>query len=156
MTPAILQLDRLGVAYTLHEYQHQPNSTSYGEEAAAKLGITPDQVFKTLVAKLDGKQLCVAVLPVSAQLSMKLLARAASCRKAVMADTGEAQRSSGYLAGGISPLGQKRRLPTFIDSSAEDYSSIYISAGRRGLEVALAPVDLQTILDASFVSLAQV
>lgn len=139
MTPAVKQLKRSGIAFTLAEYHHDPRSPAYGEEAARELGLSVDEVFKTLLAKLDDGGLAVAIVPVSCQLDLKALARAAGARKARMADTDEAQRATGYVVGGISPLGQKRRLPTFLDASAESLATLHVSGGRRGLEICLAP-----------------
>lgn len=148
MTPAIKQLERAGVSFTLAEYAHDPRSPAYGEEAASALGLPPDEVFKTLLAKLDDGRLAVAIVPVSGQLDLKALARAAGARRAVMAEPAEAQRATGYLVGGISPLGQKRRLPTFLDESAEALPALNVSGGRRGLEIRLAPADLMRLTGA--------
>ncbi len=153
MTPAINLVRKHNIPHRLHEYAHDPAHPSYGQEAADKLGVPPPQVFKTLVAKLDGRQLVVAVIPVSTQLNMKHLARAAAGKKAEMADKAEVQRVTGYVLGGVSPLGQKKILPTYIDQSANAFDTIYISAGRRGLEIELDPDDLQTMLSATFVNL---
>ena len=155
MTPAIEIARKRKIPHQVHEYAHDPAHLSYGQEAAEKLGIDQSRVFKTLVAKLDDRQLVVAVVPVSSQLSMKQLAKSASAKKAVMADKGEVQRVTGYVLGGVSPLGQKKRLPTFIDSSAQRFSSIFVSAGRRGLEIELNPQDLQLLLAAEFTALCQ-
>ncbi|MDJ0834414.1 MAG: Cys-tRNA(Pro) deacylase [Gammaproteobacteria bacterium] len=155
MTPAINLARKHNIPHQIHEYAHDPAHPSYGQEAADKLGVEPGRVFKTLVVKLDARQLVVAVVPVSAQLNMKLLARAAAGKKAEMADTAEVQRVTGYVLGGVSPLGQKRRLPTYIDQSASTFATIYISAGRRGLEIELDPQDLQTLLGAAFADLCQ-
>ncbi len=153
MTPAINLARKQNIPHQLHEYAHDPAHPSYGLEAADKLGIDAQRVFKTLVAKLDGRQLVVAVVPVSAQLNMKQLARAAGAKKAVMADKAEVQRVTGYVLGGVSPLGQKKLLPSYIDDSATALDTIYISAGRRGLEIELDPHDLQSILSAEIVNL---
>ena len=155
MTPAIEIARKRKIPHQVHEYVHDPAHLSYGQEAAEKLGIDQSRVFKTLVAKLDDRQLVVAVVPVSSQLSMKQLAKSASAKKAVMADKGEVQRVTGYVLGGVSPLGQKKRLPTFIDSSAQRFGSIFVSAGRRGLEIELNPQDLQLLLAAEFTALCQ-
>ncbi|WP_098464125.1 Cys-tRNA(Pro) deacylase [Isoptericola jiangsuensis] len=141
-TPAILALDRAGVPYALHPYEHDPASDlSYGLEAAAALGADPAQVFKTLLADVDGA-LVVGVVPVAGSLDLKALARAVGGKRAVMADPGVAQRATGYVVGGISPLGQKQRLRTVLDSSATAFDAVYVSAGRRGLDLSLAPTDL--------------
>jgi Cys-tRNA(Pro)/Cys-tRNA(Cys) deacylase len=140
-TPATALLDKQKVAYTLHAYEHDPRHESYGLEAAEALGIAPERVFKTLVAEVDGK-LAVGVVPVTGQLDLKALAAAVGGKKAKMADVAAAERATGYVAGGISPLGQKKRLPVVLDASAEGFETIYCSAGRRGLEVEIAPEDL--------------
>lgn len=142
MTPATKVLDKAGIAYTLHRYEHDPQAESYGGEAADKLGLDPAQVFKTLLASTETGELLVAVVPVNGQLDLKLLAKAAGAKKMAMADPAAAQRSTGYLLGGISPLGQKKALRTVIDASAEQWPQLYVSAGRRGLEIALQPADL--------------
>ena len=140
-TPATVALTRAGVAFTLHEYAHDPRATSYGSEAAEALGLDPDRVFKTLLAEVDGN-LVVAVVPVAGWLDLKALARALGGRKAAMADPKDAERSTGYVVGGIAPVGQKRRLPTVVDESAAAYDVVYVSAGRRGLDLGIAPADL--------------
>jgi len=142
MTPATKQLDRAGVSYRLHRYQHDPQAESYGSEAADKLGLDHGQVFKTLLATTETGELLVAVVPVNGMLNLKALAQAAGVKKIAMADPAAAQRSTGYLVGGISPIGQKKRLRTFIDASANLWPRIFISGGRRGLEIELAPADL--------------
>ncbi|WP_416139282.1 Cys-tRNA(Pro) deacylase [Halomonas sp. HK25] len=155
MTPAVKQLEKAGVAFTLAEYAHDPRTPAYGEEAARALGLSPDEVFKTLLAKLDDGRLAVAIVPVSRQLDLKALARAAGARKATMAEAEEAQRATGYVVGGISPLGQKRRLATFLDESAESLAAIHVSGGRRGLEIRLAPTDLARLTGARLAPLAR-
>jgi Cys-tRNA(Pro)/Cys-tRNA(Cys) deacylase len=140
-TPATVALTRAGIAFTLHEYAHDPRATSYGSEAAEALGLDPDRVFKTLLAEVDGT-LVVAVVPVAGWLDLKALARALGGRKAAMADPKDAERSTGYVVGGIAPVGQKRRLPTVVDESATAYDVVYVSAGRRGLDLGIAPADL--------------
>lgn len=154
MTPAIELLERARIAYRLHSYQHDPGSPSYGLEAADKLGLAPELVFKTLLAATDKKELLVALVAVDRQLDLKALARAAGVKKIELASPQQAQRASGYLVGGISPLGQKRRLRTFIDQSARDHSRIYVSAGRRGLELELSVHDLARLTQAQFADLA--
>ena len=146
-TPATVALTRAGVAFTLHEYAHDPRATSYGSEAAEALGLDPDRVFKTLLAEVDGT-LVVAVVPVAGWLDLKALARALGGRKAAMADPKDAERSTGYVVGGIAPVGQKRRLPTVVDESATAYDVVYVSAGRRGLDLGIAPADLVTVTGA--------
>jgi len=140
-TPATVALTRAGVAFTLHEYAHDPHAASYGLEAAEALGLDPDQVFKTLLAELEG-ELVVAIVPVSARLDLKALARALGGSKAAMAEPKAAERATGYVTGGISPVGQKRTLRTVVDESAAAYDVVYVSAGRRGLDVGIAPADL--------------
>jgi Cys-tRNA(Pro)/Cys-tRNA(Cys) deacylase len=135
-TRAIAAASRAGVAFTVHEYEHDPRAPSYGLEAVEKLGVDPARVFKTLVADVDGT-LTVAVLPIGAQLELRALGK-----RARMADASAAERSTGYVTGGISPLGQRRALPTVVDESALGHETIHVSAGRRGLELELAPADL--------------
>ena len=153
MTPAIDLLVKHKIAHQVHEYQHDPSCQAYGLEAAEKIGVAPELVFKTLVVKLDGKTLAVAIIPVAEKLSMKAIAKAAKAKKAVMAEAAEVQRSSGYVLGGVSPLGQKRLLTTVIDDSAVNLLQMYVSGGRRGLDIALAPEDLKPLLKASFAPL---
>ena len=143
-TPATVALTKAGVAFTLHPYEHDPSAASYGTEAAEVLGLDPQQVFKTLLASVDGS-LVVAVIPVSSQLDLKALASAVGGKKAVMADPADAERATGYVVGGISPVGQRRRLTTVIDESASAFSAVYVSGGRRGLDIGLAPADLLSI-----------
>ena len=135
-TPAIVAAERAGIVFTVHEYEHDPRAASYGLEAAEKLGVDPARVFKTLVVDVDGT-LTVAVVPVAAQLDLKALGK-----RAAMADPKLAERTTGYVAGGISPLGQRKQLPTVLDESALALDTIHVSAGRRGLEIELAPHDL--------------
>ncbi|WP_141013786.1 Cys-tRNA(Pro) deacylase [Nocardioides sambongensis] len=147
-TPAIDALTRDGAPFTVHSYDHDPRRTSFGEEAAEVLGLPVDRVFKTLLADVDGG-LTVAVVPVAGQLDLKALAKVAGGRRAAMADPAAAERATGYVVGGISPLGQKRRLPTVVDSSAGEHPTIFVSAGRRGLEVELAAADLVRLTGAA-------
>ena len=135
-TPAIVAAERAGIAFSVHEYAHDPASRSYGLEAAEKLGVDAARVFKTLVADVDGT-LTVAIVPVEAQLDLKALGK-----RVAMADPKLAERTTGYVAGGISPLGQRKKLPTVIDESAFDFETVHVSASRRGLELELAPADL--------------
>jgi Cys-tRNA(Pro)/Cys-tRNA(Cys) deacylase len=146
-TPATALVARQRVTHRVHEYTHDPRAESYGEEAAAALGVPPERVFKTLVAEVDGT-LTVAVVPVTGSLDLKALAAAAGGKKATMADPAAAERATGYVRGGISPLGQRKRLRTVIDSSAEEYETVFCSAGRRGLELELSAGDLTRLLDA--------
>lgn len=155
MTPAINAAKKAGIGYTVHKYDHDPAADSYGREASEKLGLDPERVFKTLVVSVDAGHLVVAVLPVSTMLSMKLVAHAVGGKKAAMADSDKVQRSSGYVLGGVSPLGQKRPLQTVIDSSARQFDTVFVSAGRRGLEIELAPGDLARLTGGQFADLRQ-
>ncbi|KFE56658.1 Cys-tRNA(Pro) deacylase [Pseudomonas syringae] len=150
MTPALDLLKKVRAEHHIHSYEHDPKAASYGLEAAEKLGLEPAQVFKTLLASTEKGELLVAVVPVIGTLDLKALASAAKAKKTEMADPAAAQRSTGYLLGGISPLGQKKRLRTFIDESAEAFTTIYVSAGRRGLEVELSPAVLAEQTNAIF------
>jgi Cys-tRNA(Pro)/Cys-tRNA(Cys) deacylase len=140
-TPATALLAKQRIAHTVHTYPHDPRHASYGLEASGALGVPPERVFKTLVAEVDGA-LTVGVVPVGGQLDLKALAAAAGGKKAVMAEVAAAERATGYVAGGISPLGQRRRLPVVVDSSAMAFPTVFCSGGRRGLEIELAPADL--------------
>lgn len=155
MTPAINAAKKAKVAHEVLEYQHDPTAESYGEEAAQALGLNPAQVFKTLLVSLSGHKstLAVAVLPVTHKLSLKAIAKAVGAKKAEMADPKLAERTTGYIVGGISPIGQKKALPTVIDDSARSLERMHVSAGRRGLEIALAPADLATLTRAVFAPL---
>jgi Cys-tRNA(Pro)/Cys-tRNA(Cys) deacylase len=155
MTPAIDLLKKQKIKFQIHQYEHDNNADSYGLEAAQKLDVAAEQVFKTLVVNVDNKSLVVCILPVSQMLSMKQVAKACLGKKAVMADKQAVLRSSGYVLGGVSPLGQKKRLKTILDSSALALQSIYVSAGKRGLEIALDPKDLMTLLNAKHVPICQ-
>ena len=155
MTPGINQVKKNKVSHKIHEYSHDESSDSYGLEAANKLGVIQEIVFKTLIVTLDNKELVVGIIPVSSMLSMKLIAKAVGAKKATMADKLDVERSTGYVLGGVSPLGQKRRLSTIIHSSAINYSSIYVSAGRRGLEIELSPADLAKLTNGKFVDICQ-
>jgi Cys-tRNA(Pro)/Cys-tRNA(Cys) deacylase len=152
-TPATALLTRRKVSHTLHSYDHDPRHESYGLEAAEALGVSPERVFKTLLADVD-TNLVVAIVPVITQLNLKALATAVSGKRAKMADVTAAERATGYVAGGISPLGQRRRLPTVLDTSAVSLPTIFISAGRRGLDVELSPTDLTRLLNATVAPIA--
>ena len=141
MTPAVVAARRAKIDFTIHDYQHDPAAPSYGLEAAERLGLDPAQVFKTLIASVDGKPV-VALVPVARSLDLRALASAAAGKRASMIEVAEAERLTGYDAGGISPLGQRKRLRTILDESAMGWERIYVSAGRRGLEIGLAPGDL--------------
>jgi Cys-tRNA(Pro)/Cys-tRNA(Cys) deacylase len=153
-TPATVALSRAGVSFTVHSFELDPKSESYGLAAAAALGAVPERVFKTLIAELDG-HLVVAVVPVSTHLDLKALATALGGKKAAMAEQADAERSSGYVVGGISPIGQRRRLATVVDSSAFEYETVFVSAGRRGSDVELAPADLVAVSQATVASVAR-
>jgi Cys-tRNA(Pro)/Cys-tRNA(Cys) deacylase len=140
-TPAVVALIKAGIDFTLHPYEHHPDAPNFGDEAVAALGVDSAQVFKTLVADLGG-ELVVAVVPVAQQLSLKSLAAAVGAKKATMAAPAVAARSSGYVVGGISAIGQRTPLRTVVDASAERFATVYVSAGKRGLSVELAPADL--------------
>ncbi|MFF7362852.1 Cys-tRNA(Pro) deacylase [Streptomyces sp. NPDC008125] len=148
-TPATVALTAAGADFTVHAYEHDPAAPSYGEEAAEALGVSPDRVFKTLVADVDG-ELTVAVVPVAGSLDLKALASAVGGKRAAMADPAAAERTTGYVRGGISPLGQRKRLRTVVDASAGSHPTICVSAGRRGLEVELAAADLARLTGAVF------
>jgi Cys-tRNA(Pro)/Cys-tRNA(Cys) deacylase len=153
-TPATALVARQRVTHRVHEYTHDPRAESYGEEAAAALGVPPERVFKTLVAEVDGT-LTVAVVPVTGSLDLKALAAAAGGKKATMADPAAAERATGYVRGGISPLGQRKRIRTLLDDGAFEHETIFVSAGRRGLEIELAPTDLAALTNADRAPLAR-
>lgn len=146
-TPATLALAAAGIAFTLHPYEHDPRAASYGLEAAAALEVDPERVLKTLMASVDGR-LTVAVVPVSGQLDLKALARTLGAARATMAEVAAAERATGYVAGGISPVGQRRAHPTVVDESALTHRTVFVSAGRRGLDLELAAADLARITGA--------
>lgn len=148
MTPATKLLKKQKIPFSVHQYEHEKKSVCYGLEAVEKMGVASQLVFKTLVVCLDNKQLIVAILPATEKLSMKAVAKIFSAKKAQMADKNEVLRSTGYVLGGVSPLGQKKRLKTIINTSAFEFENIFVSAGKRGLELALNPLDLQKTLQA--------
>jgi Cys-tRNA(Pro)/Cys-tRNA(Cys) deacylase len=153
-TPATVALTKAGLPFTSHAYEHDPAAKSYGLEAAEALGLAPEQVFKTLLVEVDGK-LAVGVVPVDRQLDLKAVAAALNGKKAVMADPAAAERTTGYVVGGISPIGQKRRLPTVIDATVTNHDRVYVSGGRRGLDLGLSPTDLITITTARTANIAR-
>ena len=148
-TPATRAAEAAGITYSLHEYDHDPRAASYAGEAAAVLGLDPRRVFKTLVVSV-GDDLAVAIVPAAGQLDLKAVGK-----RAALADTARAEKVTGYVAGGISPLGQRKRLPTFLDAGASEFSTIFVSAGRRGLEIELAPADLAALTGADVKPLAR-
>jgi Cys-tRNA(Pro)/Cys-tRNA(Cys) deacylase len=153
-TTATIALERARIPFTLHEYAHDPRSGSYGLEASEALGVPPERVFKTLVAAVDGGALAVGVIPVDRQLDLKSLAAAVGGKKAVMAEVAAAERATGYVAGGISPVGQKKRLPVVLDASALELATMFCSGGRRGLEIEIAPADLVRAAGAKVAAIA--
>jgi Cys-tRNA(Pro)/Cys-tRNA(Cys) deacylase len=153
-TTATIALERAKIPFTLHEYEHDPRAGSYGLEASDALGIPPDQVFKTLVAAVDGGTLAVGVVPVHRTLDLKALAAAVGGKKAAMAEVAAAERATGYVAGGISPVGQKKRLPVVLDASALGLDTLFCSAGRRGLEIEITPADLVKAIGAKVAPIA--
>ena len=155
-TPATTQLDRLGVPYELHDYEVNVTdelTVTYGEAVAREIGVTADRVFKTLVAAVDG-DLVTGIVPVAGKLNLKRLAKAIGGKKASMAEPAQAERATGYVVGGISPFGQKKRLRTVADHTITDFDTVYVSAGRRGLQVSLSPADLLRSLDAIVADIA--
>ncbi|HMT93058.1 Cys-tRNA(Pro) deacylase [uncultured Thiothrix sp.] len=157
MTPAILTVRKAGLPFQTHEYSHDPAVSSYGLEAAIALQVDASRVFKTLVVALEGdmKKMAIGIVPVTQQLDVKALAKAVGAKKAEMADPKQAERITGYLVGGISPLGQKRKLPTVLDESALNFETIFVSAGRRGLEIELCPTTLMELCQADAVAICR-
>jgi Cys-tRNA(Pro)/Cys-tRNA(Cys) deacylase len=153
-TPATVALTKAGMAFTVLGYEHDPAAKSFGLEAAEALDLPVEQVFKTLLVEVDDK-LAVGVVPVDRQLDLKAVATALGGKKAVMADPAAAERATGYVVGGISPIGQKRRLPTVVDASATEHETVYVSGGRRGLDLGLSPGDLLTITAARTARIAR-
>lgn len=155
MTPAIQILKKKKKPYIIHEYGHDSNNNAYGVEAAEKLSVAKERVFKTLVVSLNNNDLIVAIIPVSSMLSMKYIAKYAGAKKAEMALPKDVERATGYVLGGVSPLGQKKNLKTFIDVSAQDYATIYVSGGRRGMDIELSPEDLCLLVKGDFAGICQ-
>ena len=154
-TPATIALVRAGIAFVPHEYAHDPGSGGYGLEAAAAIGADPDRVFKTLLADVEGVGLVVGVVPVSGTLDLKALAAAAGGKRAVMAKPDVAERKTGYVVGGISPIGQKAALPTYVDETAQLWETVYVSGGRRGFDIELAPGDLLAATGGGYADIAR-
>ncbi len=155
MTPAIAKAKQAKIKYAVHEYEHDASAQSYGLEAAEKMNISPERVFKTLVVTPGDRELIVAVLPVSSQLDLKKLAKSVGAKKLGMADVKKVESTTGYVVGGVSPLGQKKQLKTVIDTSAQSFDTIYVSAGKRGLEIELSPDDLARLTRATFNAVAK-
>lgn len=147
-TPATVALSQAKIAFTVHTYDHDPAASSYGTEAADALGLAPGRVFKTLFVDIDGR-LVVGVVPVSGQLDLKAVASAVGGKKAAMADPADAERATGYVVGGISPIGQKRAHPTVVDESALGFETVFVSGGRRGMDLELSPTDLIALTHAA-------
>jgi Cys-tRNA(Pro)/Cys-tRNA(Cys) deacylase len=156
MTPAVKLLEKLKVPHEVHRYEVSGDEQgTYGEAVAAAIGAEPDRVFKTLVAKLDSGELVVGIVPVSASLDLGALAKAAGAKKASMAPPAEAEKATGYVTGGISPFGQRKRLRTFVDASMQRHDRVFVSGGRRGIQVELSPADLVRVCDAEAAPLAK-
>lgn len=155
MTPAIRFVKKKKITHKIHQYQHDSTNTAYGLEAAEKLQVEQTRVFKTLLVCLDNKELAVAVIPVSSMLSMKSIAKIFSAKKAIMADKSDVERATGYVLGGVSPLGQKKHLKTVIDASANNHQTIFVSAGRRGMDIELMSNDLKEACAAVFSEISQ-
>ena len=155
MTPAINTLEKTKTEHTVHSYEHDPSTESYGLEAAELIDTDPARIFKTLLLELNTGSMAVGIVPVLKQLNMKMMAKSTGAKKAQMADPDAVVRSTGYVLGGVSPLGQKKRLPTVIDSSAEQFETVIVSAGRRGLDIELRPQDLCALTDGCFANIVQ-
>lgn len=148
MTPAVKLLEKLKIPYQLHQYHHDDTATSYGLEAAEKLAVSAEMIFKTLVVETENKTLAVAIVPVEKQLNLKSIAKSLPCKKVAMADPKRVQTTTGYVLGGVSPFGQKKRLSTILDTSAKQFDNIFVSGGKRGLEIEISPKDLVKVLNA--------
>jgi Cys-tRNA(Pro)/Cys-tRNA(Cys) deacylase len=153
-TPATVALHAAGIRFTEHAYDHDPANRNFGEEAATVLGLDPEQVFKTLMVEVDGR-LAVAIVPVTGKLDLGALAAALHAKRATMADPTIAERKTGYLVGGISPIGQKTQLPTVLDETAELFDTVFVSGGRRGFDIELAPADLVSVTSATVAAIAR-
>lgn len=148
MTPAVNLLDKLKIPYQLHQYHHDESAVSYGLEAAEKLAVDANKIFKTLVIETEKKELAVAIVPVEKLLNLKNIAKSLNCKKVTMAEPKRVQSTTGYVLGGVSPLGQKKRLSTVLDESANQFKTIFVSGGKRGLEIEISPTDLVKVLNA--------
>ena len=155
MTPGINTAKKAKIFYKVHEYHHDPKSDSYGTEAAEKMDVAEERIFKTLVVRIGPKDLIVGVVPVASSLDMKRIAKVAGAKKAGMAEPAYVEKSTGYVLGGVSPLGQKKKLATIIDSSAQNYATIFVSAGRRGVELELKPDDLKDVTRGVFADICR-
>jgi len=155
MTPCVKQLKKSKIKYNLHQYEHDDSCKSYGEEASQKLSIASERVFKTLVVMSDTKEFAVGIIPVSSMLSMKLIAKILGAKKVTMADTKDVEKITGYVLGGVSPIGQKKKLKTIIEISAKNFVTIFVSAGKRGLEIELNSEDLKGLTNAEFDTICQ-
>jgi Cys-tRNA(Pro)/Cys-tRNA(Cys) deacylase len=155
MTPAINAAKKSQIPYTIHKYKHDSSCEAYGAEAAEKLGVPEERVFKTLIVELDNNEHAVGIIPVSSMLNMKRMAKSSGSKKASMANAADVTRFTGYVLGGVSPLGQKKPLKTIIDSSAENHETIFVSAGRRGIEIELSPKDLRALTNGAFSEISQ-
>lgn len=153
-TPATVALTALGIPFTAHPYEHDPSAPSFGLEAAEALGVEPDRVFKTLLADTD-QGLVVGVVPVTGMLDLKALAAAVGAKRAAMADPAVAERRTGYVVGGISPIGQKTRHVTVVDETAQLFDTVFVSGGKRGFDIELAPADLLTATAAAYAPIAK-
>ena len=153
MTPATQVAKKAGIQFHIHEYQHDANASSYGEEASALLNIEQQRVFKTLLVSSPDKKLAVAIVSVNKQLNLKAVAKSLGAKKVLMANPADAEKTTGYVLGGISPLGQKKRLPFIIDHSINDFKTVYVSGGRRGLEIELSPADLIKLCSAKLANI---
>ena len=155
MTPAVLAARNAGVIFSIHQYDHDPAAESYGEEAADRLGINPGKIFKTLVTQDENSRLTVCIVPVLKSLDLKVAASVRKVKKMQLADKDLVQRNTGYVIGGVSPLGQKKVLPTIVDRSVQNFEKIYVSGGRRGLEISLPPGDLIRLCSATLAPIAR-
>lgn len=156
MTPAIKLAEKAKIVFKIHEYTHDASTTAFGLEAVEKLGLNQAQVFKTLVVRLDANTLAVGIVPVSSMLSMKQMAKSLRHKKAEMAEAKDVEKTTGYVLGGVSPLGQRKRLKTVLDASALKFETIFVSAGKRGLEIELSPKDLAALTQAEIFDIAQI